>query len=213
MPTLLAFGDSNTHGSLPRGPDDAFERYPDGVRWPTVAHAALPTGWRLVEEGLPGRTTRFPDPIMGDHMDGWLGFKIALMTHAPVDLITIMLGTNDVKARLGATPEMIAAGIAGLLDLLRDPEMAARVGTPKTLLIAPPPVKVEDDRAAEWLGAAEKSRGLAPLYSQVAETYGVKFLDAATHITVAPGEGIHFTSEAHQRLGRVVGAALLEMVG
>jgi len=212
MPTYLAFGDSNTHGSLPRQTTDTYERHPAGVRWPTVAHGMLPAGWALAEEGLPGRTTQFPDTIMGDHMDGRLGLKIALMTHAPVDLITIMLGTNDVKARLGATPELIAAGIMGLLDILAEPELVARAGTPKVLVIAPPPVDVQDDRAAEWLAASEKSRALAGAYSRLAEAYGVEFLDAGAHIEVAPVEGIHFTAEAHQTLGLVVGQKLLSMI-
>ena len=210
MPTYLAFGDSNTHGTLP---EEGFDRHPVGVRWPTVAHAALPEGWAVAEEGLPGRTTRFADPTMGDHMNGWEGFKIALMTHAPIDLITIMLGTNDVKARLGATPAQITAGIVGLLDILSDPPMVERVGTPKVLILAPPPLAVEDDRAAEWLGATEKSLALPALYQEVADAYGVGFLNAGDHIAVAPIEGIHFTAEAHQVLGRAVGDKLLAMLG
>lgn len=212
MPTYLAFGDSNTHGTVPRGPEDQPERYPVGVRWPTVAHAMLPEGWALAEAGLPGRTTRFPDPLMGAHMNGWDGFKIALMTHAPVDLITIMLGTNDVKSRLGATPQIIASGIMGLLDFLNDPDLVARAGRPQVLVIAPPPVDVQDDRSAEWLGATEKSRALAPLYAELSQAYGVSFLDAGAHIEVAPVEGIHFTAEAHQVLGQAVGEKLLAMV-
>ena len=212
MPTYLAFGDSNTHGTLPQTPDAMFDRHPLGVRWPSVAHGHLPEGWGLAEAGLPGRTTRFDDPIMGDHMNGWPGLKIALMTHAPVDLITIMLGTNDVKSRLGATPEMIAAGMMGLLDIVRDPEMVARAGRPKVLIIAPPPVDVRDDRAAEWLGSTEKSRALSPLYAELAQAYGVGFLDAARHIEVEPGEGIHFGADAHRTFGRAVGEALSVML-
>ena len=209
MPTYLAFGDSNTHGTLP---EEGFDRHPAGVRWPTVAHGMLPEGWSLAEAGLPGRTTCFADPIMGDHMNGWLGLKIALMTHAPVDLITIMLGTNDVKARLGATPEQIAAGMMGLLDILNDPEMVARAGRTKVLVIAPPPVDVRDDRAAEWLGSKAKSRALSPLYAELAQAYGVGFLDAAAHIEVEPGEGIHFGADAHRALGRAVGETLSAML-
>ena len=209
MPTYLAFGDSNTHGTLP---EEGFDRHPVGVRWPTVAHAALPDGWALVEEGLPGRTTRFDDPIMGAHMNGWVGLKIALMTHAPVDLITIMLGTNDVKSRLGATPEAIGSGIMGLLDIINDPELIARAGQPKVLIIAPPPVDVQDERAPEWLGSNEKSRALSALYSEIAQAYRVRFLDAGAHIAVAPVEGIHFTAEAHQTLGAVVGEKLRTMI-
>lgn len=212
MPTYLAFGDSNTHGTQPQTSPGDFARYPPGVRWPTVAHTALPDGWHLVEEGLPGRTTCFPDPLMGAHMEGWLGFRIALMTHAKVDLVTIMLGTNDAKSRLGATPEAIAAGIAGFFDILRDGEIRARAGAPKVLLIAPPPVQVTDERAPEWIWAREKMLRLPELYAQVSEAYGAEFLDAGAHIDVAPEEGIHLTPVAHEHLGRVVGEKLRGMV-
>lgn len=212
MPTFLAFGDSNTHGTAPQDKSGHYDRYPPGTRWPTVAHKTLPADWHLVEEGLPGRTTCFPDPLMGAHMNGWLGLKIAMMTHARVDLLTIMLGTNDVKSRLGATPEAIAAGMAGLLDILRDPEIIARADRPKVLIIAPPPVLVEDDRAPEWIWARDKGLALPALYAELAQAYGVGFFDAGAHIAVAPSEGIHFTSDAHKTLGAAVGKVLRDMI-
>ncbi|MEM9318115.1 MAG: GDSL-type esterase/lipase family protein [Pseudomonadota bacterium] len=217
MPTYLAFGDSNTHGTKPVPEEEelspSFARWPYGTRWSSIAHNALADDWMLAEEGLPGRTTRFSDPIMGAHMDGQTGLKIALMTHAPVALISIMLGTNDVKARLGAQPDDIAAGICSLIDILRDPELVARAGEPQLLLIAPPPVQVTGIRAAEWLGSAEKSRALAPLFEQIAGAYNVEFLDAGQIISVAPGEGIHFTEDSHRALGQAVGAKLAQMAG
>ena len=212
MKTWLAFGDSNTHGTVPAiGGEISFERHPEGIRWPTVALPALGPGWRLVEDGLPGRTTRFPDPVMGDHMDGRDGLKSALMAHARVDLISIMLGTNDLKFRFGATAETVAAGIGGLLDILRAPDRVARLGLPTVLLIAPPPVDVVGPRAVEWLHARDKALKLAPLFEEVARAYGVAFLDAGSFISVAPEEGIHWSAEAHARFGKAAGAALSDL--
>ena len=116
MPTLLCFGDSNTHGTPPIVTRGVYARLSGDVRWPRVAAGLLPD-WEVVEEGLPGRTAQFPDPVMGAHMDGRDGLKIALQSHGPIDALTIMLGTNDVKTRYGATPEKVVAGIAGNVAL------------------------------------------------------------------------------------------------
>ncbi|MBF9032927.1 lipolytic enzyme, G-D-S-L [Rhodobacterales bacterium HKCCE2091] len=204
----LAFGDSNTHGSMPNPDGRTFGRHPVGTRWPTVAAAALPSDRPLAEAGLPGRTTRFPDPVMGEHMDGRPGLKVALASHGPVAILSIMLGTNDLKARFGASPETIAAGLACLLDIVRDPVVEARAGRPAILVIAPPPVRPVGLRQAEWQGAEEKSRALAPRFRIVAEAYGAAFLDAGLHAEVAPEEGIHWHAEAHRSFGRAAGEVL-----
>lgn len=209
--TIVCFGDSNTHGTIP-SLDPVPVRFPPDTRWPAVMAAAMGPDWHLVEEGLPGRTTRYPDPIMGAHMDGRAGMKMALMTHAPIDAMTIMLGTNDVKTRLGATPEMIAAGLSSLLDITRDPEMIARAGEPRILVIAPPPVAVAGWRAPEWVGATAKSQALPALYAELAHAYGAAFLDAGGHVEVAPEDGIHWSAEAHRNFGRVVARTIAEMM-
>jgi lysophospholipase L1-like esterase len=110
MPVLLCFGDSNTHGTPPMRQQGEYRRFDAATRWPVLAAKAL--GWDLVEEGLPGRTVQFADPVMGAHMDGREGLKMALQSHGPIDFLTIMLGTNDAKARYGASPELITGGIA-----------------------------------------------------------------------------------------------------
>ena len=97
MPTIMTFGDSNTHGTPPIVTRGLYARFPAGVRWPTVMAASLGPDWHLVEEGLPGRTTCFSDPLMGPYMDGPTGLRIALESHGPLDVLTIMLGTNDTK--------------------------------------------------------------------------------------------------------------------
>src|SRR4051794_37772886 len=126
--TLLCFGDSNTHGTpaiVTRG--EAYRRFGADTRWPRVVASLLPD-WVIAEEGLPGRTAQFPDPVMGAHMDGREGLKIALQSHGPIDALIIMLGTNDTKTRFGASPEKITAGTARGADIPKKPEMEARDG-------------------------------------------------------------------------------------
>lgn len=176
-------------------------------RWPRVAEALLP-GWEVVEEGLPGRTAQFPDPVMGAHMDGRTGLRIALESHGPIDLLAIMLGTNDVKTRYGASPAQVAAGIAALLDIALSEEMQERHGGFRVLVICPPPILEQGPFAGEFWGARERSLALAPLYRALAEARGCGFLDAGEVIAVSPVDGIHFDAEAQRRLGAAVAEAV-----
>lgn len=205
MRTILTFGDSNTHGSRPTPPDGARAgRYGPAKRWPTVMAADLAGDWHLIEEGLPGRTTQYEDPGMPANMDGHAGLLMAFKSHAPVDVLTIMLGTNDLKTRFAATPLSIAGGIAGLLDLALSPEIAEANPGMRILLICPPPVREQGIFAGQFIGAAGTSQKLADIYAALADARGVAFLDAGSVIEVSDIDGIHFDPEAHQALGRAV---------
>ena len=92
---VLCFGDSNTYGYDPARDG----RYGDDERYPMVLQDLLGDGWSVVEEGLPGRTAVFDDPIT-EGMNGLRVITPILMSHAPLDTVTIMLGTNDSKVRL-----------------------------------------------------------------------------------------------------------------
>ncbi len=208
MPILMTFGDSNTHGTPPIIQRGVYARYDAATRWPTRAAAQLGPDWALVEEGLPGRTTCFDDPAMGAHMNAVIGMRIALNSHGPLDYMTLMLGTNDVKTRFGASPAQIVAGIAGLVDMALSPEMATRHPALKLLLIAPPPVQELGPLTAEFIGASEKSRALAPLLQSYAAARGVGFLDAGTVLQTSPIDGIHFAPEGHAALAKAVAKAL-----
>ena len=208
MPVLLTFGDSNTHGTRPITAAGVLQRHPPADRWPDVAAAALGPAWTLCPEGLPGRTTALDDPVTGPHLNGLTGLRIALLTHAPIDVLTVMLGTNDLKTRFGASPDRIAAGLAALLDLALLPEMQARSGGFRILAIAPPPVAEVGVLAAQFTGAAAKARALAPRIAAVAQARGAAFLDAAAHAAVSPVDGVHLDARAHHALGAAVAAAV-----
>lgn len=211
MPFLLTFGDSNTHGTPPIINRGEYHRFGPGVRWPQVCWRALGVGWELAEEGLPGRTAQFADPVMGAHMNGQGGLKIALQSHGPIDVLTIMLGTNDVKARFSASPEMVTAGVAGLVDIALALDMQARHGGFKILLICPPPVEEVGPIAGEFLGAAVRSQGLPDRYRALAEARGIGFFDAGSVIKVSPQDGIHFEPDAHTTLGLAIAEAIARL--
>lgn len=107
--TILCFGDSNTHGynSSNNG------RFTETERWTCLLDAYLGSDYRVIEEGLGGRTTVFDDPIF-EGLSGYPYLFPCMMSHEPVDLLIIMLGTNDVKERFSATPANIAKGLERL---------------------------------------------------------------------------------------------------
>lgn len=203
--TLLCFGDSNTHGSPPLPERTAsYDRYGVGIRWPSVAAAALGPDWTVIEEGLPGRTAQFDDPVMGPHMNGQIGLKIALNSHGPLDMVAIMLGTNDCKPRFGGSAKAITAGIASLVDIAQSVEMQQRHGGLDVFLICPPPVEEAGCLAGEFFGGAELSRALPSLYEALAKARGCGFLDAGQIIEVSPIDGVHYSPEAQQALGEAI---------
>jgi lysophospholipase L1-like esterase len=161
---------------------------------------------------LPGRTAQYDDAVMGAHMNGQPGLKIALQSHGPIDALTIMLGTNDVKACFGASPEAITGGIAGLLNIALSIEMQERHGGYKVLLICPPPVEEAGCLAGVFFGGRARALALPPLYHALAGAMGVGFLDAGEVLTVSPVDGVHYDEAGHTALGRAVAEAVARLV-
>ena len=205
---VLAYGDSNTHGTVPMARLEDAGRWGPAERWPGVAAAELGAGWRLVEEGLPGRTTVYPDPIAGVHKNGLAMLPAALESHRPLDLVVLMLGTNDCKARFGVPPVEIGESVSALLHLIRHSYMGPEGGQPRMLLVAPPPVEEAGCLAEIFAGGAAKSRRLAGVYAGVAARHGAAFLDAGRVMAVSPLDGVHFDAAAHAALGRAVAASV-----
>lgn len=210
MALVMCFGDSNTYGTPPIVVRGKSERFDAATRWPRLMAQAA--GVELIEEGLPGRTTMWEDPVMGAHMNGQLGLKMALESHGPLDVLVLMLGTNDVKARFTALPTQVQGGISSLLDIAQHPIMQERHGGFEILLIAPPPVLEQGPIRHEFFGGAARSGALAPLYAQLAAARDVHFLDAGAHIAVSPVDGVHFDAEGHRNLAIAVTAKLQQIV-
>ncbi len=210
MKTVLAYGDSNTFGeaTVPR-PDN---RYGPAERWPGVMQQALGAGWRVIEEGLPGRTTVHDDPVEGAHMNGKAYLLPALRSHRPLDVVAIMLGSNDLKARFALPASDIAAGVGELVKVVRQAEAGPGGAVPKILIIAPPPMLSDCGDAVHiarmFVGGYEKSLALGALYAEIAVTHGVAFLDAGTLIRSSAFDGLHLDPEAHAALGKAAAEAV-----
>ena len=125
MPTIVCYGDSNTWGAVPMPGRMLPERFAPQERWPGVLRETLGAGFTVIEEGLNGRTTCLDDPIEGLHKNGLKHLPVILESHAPIDLLIVMLGTNDLKYRLSMSPDDIADGAGLLVDLAKKHAMPA----------------------------------------------------------------------------------------
>lgn len=208
---ILTYGDSNTHGTAPMETLEDTGRFGPGERWPGVLAAELGAGWRVVEEGLPGRTTVLPDPIEGVHKNGLAVLPAILESHLPVDLVVLMLGTNDLKWRFQVPAIEIGESVSALVRALHHSVAGSGGKPPAVLLVAPPPVLEAGCLADIFAGAAEKSRRLAEVYGGIARRHGIAMLDAGTVIRSSPVDGVHFEAAEHAKLGRAVAAKVREL--
>lgn len=207
MKTVLCYGDSNTHGTIPMRTLDDVGRFGEGERWPSVMRAILGKDWVVVEEGLPGRTTVLDDPFEGANRNGLTHLAACLESHRPIDIVTIALGTNDTKARFNVPATDIAMGAGMLVDAVNNVLRLYREHA-KVLLIAPPPILETGCLAEMFAGGAAKSATFARHYRAVAEKMGVGFLDFGAIITSSEIDGIHFDLAAHEELGAAVAKAV-----
>jgi lysophospholipase L1-like esterase len=207
MPVIVCFGDSNTWGSDPA----TRQRFAPDVRWTGVLRLELGDGYTVIEEGLNGRTTNLDD-VIEENRNGRAYLPGCLESHRPFDLITIMLGTNDLKVRFNRTASDIAISAAtlGMLALKSGCGIDGRA--PEVLLIAPPPVIEVAGFDGMLAGAAEKSREFAERYRFFAGRYGLHFLDAGSVIQSSPIDGVHFEAGEHTTLGKAVAARIQEIL-
>jgi lysophospholipase L1-like esterase len=199
MREILCFGDSNTWGYDPV----TRQRFPGNVRWTGVLQAALGQGFRVIEEGLNGRTTVWEDPVEGDKM-GKRHLLPCLESQAPLDLVILLLGTNDTKKRYSAPATDIAAGVGVLLDIVARSAAGREGKAPPVLVMAPAPLTKLTELDQMFEGGVEKSRALAPLYAELAKARGCPFFDAGTVIRCSDLDGIHLEAAAHRALGEAV---------
>jgi lysophospholipase L1-like esterase len=208
--SVLCFGDSNTNGVRP----DRSGRFAADVRWPGVLQSTLGEGYYVIEEGLGGRTTDLDHPNPDKQgRNGLDYFKPCLHSHMPVDVIVIMLGTNDLKNVYDRAPEQVAKALGRYHESVVDYcAKGGRTELPLIVLASPAyiadqPLAIEGSTQFYDQFAVEKSHALAGAIKRIADELGCEFLDAGP--LCATGEdGLHIDAESHQRVGLAVAALL-----
>lgn len=197
---IVCFGDSNTHGY--RASDNG--RYDETERWTSLLGTMLGDGYLVIEEGLSGRTTSFPDPIH-EGLSGLDSIYPCLMSHEPVDLLIIMLGTNDTKERFGASAACIGLGLKRLIAKAIATTDCWRNQRPNILVVTPKNIdkeyKTTEIALTMGRGCAKKSAGLAAEYKKIADLMGCSYFDANTVVTENNHiDYMHLTEEGHRQL-------------
>lgn len=203
MRTLLCFGDSNTFGTDPLHPGT---RHPFDVRWTGRLATMLAPEWRVIEEGMGGRTTVFDNPLEPQRA-GIHALSIILQSHRPLDCVIVSLGTNDLKELFHASPRTIAAAAGQVCAAIRDYPYGGCGPAPRILLVSPIAVKPGISRSP-YVGFAEdsveRSHRLAPFYRSVAEENGWLFLDAAAVAEASDADKLHMDARSHAQLADAV---------
>jgi lysophospholipase L1-like esterase len=201
MKTILAFGDSLTFGAnpVPGGPRHAYED-----RWPTALERSLDGKARVIAEGLGGRTTVHDDHWAAADRNGARLLPTLLESHSPLDLVVIMLGTNDLKPFHGRTAQEAANGMRRLVQIIRGHYQKPGDVVPKIILVAPPHLR--DTNHPEMMlhfghGAIDESKAFARWYKLRADEYGIGFFDASTVAEADPADGVHLNAENTRKIG------------
>ena len=200
---ILCLGDSNTHGYCADPGDcaDGGFRFNEDERWTCLLQKALGPDYLVTEEGLGGRTTVFPDPLH-ESMDALSCAYALLKSHEVIDLLIIMLGTNDTKERLGANAACIGLGMERLVRKCQSVDCWGD-HAPNILIVSPPPIgkgmELNECGEAMGKGCPEKSELLAHYFQKTAKLVGAHFMDARG-CEFNPVDCMHLSRRGHAQL-------------
>lgn len=204
MKTILCFGDSNTWGQIPLR---AFvkSRYPREVRWPGQLEMLGAPHLRVLEEGNNGRTTGPEDPLRTGR-SALTYLPACLDSAVPVDLVILMLGSNDLKFKFNPNPQLIAARMGELVKIVKTIGAAPPNQGVEILVISPPLLKPEHYMHGDYdyPEALAYSKALPAAYEAMCKNEGVQFLDASLFAEVSNEDGSHLDPENHRLLAEAV---------
>jgi lysophospholipase L1-like esterase len=208
---ILCYGDSNTWGYIPK----TGQRYGQNIRWPSVMADLLGKGFEIMEEGLNGRTTSFDDPLE-DSRNGVAYIKPCLLTNKPLDLVIVMLGSNDLKRTFNLTPFIITKGLGQLVERIRSCICGNNDKPPEILIVSPIQIGesiLQSDIAGFFdETAVEKSKCLKRSFQEYAIMNGLHFLDAAQFAKPSQADGLHMDPEDHLKLAQAMKEKVLELI-
>ena len=214
--TILCFGASNVWGFKPGSfnlETLRAERYDEDKRWTMQLQNSLGEDFRVVEEGLNGRTTMFDDKVAKKpYRNGLTQLPIILEQQYPIDLVIFMLGTNDTKIQYSKTSQEIAEGMRELVKIVKTSNVGPDATTPKILLTAPQPIKETDALSAQFNNdSLVKAQEIINLYRQVATEEGIAFLDTSQCVVSSEIDGIHLDEDQLGKLAQTLQESIISL--
>lgn len=210
MKRILCFGDSLTWGYDP----STGTRLEPECRWTGVLDELTGTRCIVIEEGQNGRTIATDDPEEGEK-NGIKYIIPCLESQSPLDVMVLMLGTNDLKRKFEHWPANIAGEMDRFLQKVVSHNIFKMQGKMKILLVSPPYVgeEIRSSRFGDSFGfemARDASMKLGPMYEAVADRYGIAYMDAAKYVTASPVDSIHLEASEQIKLGEAIYSKLRE---
>jgi len=205
MSVILIYGDSNSHGTMPMSVAGVSERHPKGSRWPDVLAAELGAHHEIICEGLPGRTTVHDDAVEGGERNGIKVLPAILHSHKPIDLMILMLGTNDLKPRFSVTAYEIARSIERMVQATWAEGVVQDI-----LIVAPAPVRECGTLVDVFAGAEARQQGLEAQMQAVATRQTCGFIRAGDSATVSSRDGVHWEPADHLAFGTAIASSVAD---
>lgn len=207
MKQILCFGDSNTYGLIP----GEQGRFGWGVRWSSILDERVrKKGYRVIEEGLCGRTTIFDDTYRKGRRGTQL-LPVLLEAHSPIDIVILMLGTNDCKTVYGATPERIGEGVEELVSQIQRFDSNIRIVLVSPIALGSEVWKEEYD--IEFSRYSVKvSEKLPEVYRKIAWKRGLEFLAASDYANPSSADQEHMDAENHRRFAEAISRKIESMI-
>ena len=208
---ILCIGDSNTHGLCtdPSESADHGNRYNEEERWTCLLQKALGEEYLVIEEGLSGRTCVYDDPDM-DSVNLLPVLHALLNSHEPLDLVILMLGTNDSKVKFNTDAKKITKGMQILVEEAKSVPCWGKNG-PKILIVAPVPIEEGVIYPDFNEKSVETTKTLAREYAFLAVAERADFLDARG-CELTSVDHVHLTKRGHRQLAERMEAAVREIM-
>ena len=210
MKTILAFGDSLTWGyEAGTARRHAFED-----RWPNALAAKLGDGYRVLAEGLNGRTTVHDDNLVDELRNGVKALPMLLSSHQPLDLVIIALGTNDLKHPWWSRACDARRGVQRLVEIVQRFTWAVDMPRPKILVVAPPAVIHTENADFDKMFAhgIKESQKFGEEYRQLEATHGVQVFEAGKIVVADPRDGIHLDAANTRKLGEAMAPLVRQLL-
>lgn len=208
---ILCIGDSNTHGLCtdPSESADHGSRYNEEERWTCLLQKALGEEYLVIEEGQSGRTCVYEDPAM-DSVNLLPVLHALLNSHEPLDLLILMLGTNDSKVKFNTDAKKITKGMQILVEEAKSVPCWGADG-PKILIVAPVPIEEGVTYPEFAPDCVETTKALAREYAFLAVAEQVDFLDAGG-CELTKADHVHLTAKGHRQLAERMETAVREIL-
>ena len=207
---ILCIGDSNTWGYAPGNDENRMEK-----RWARLLASMRPND-EIIEEGLCGRTLTARDTIISVR-NGIDALPILMLSHNPLDLVIIMLGTNDLKKQFNPSAKYLATGVREFIKYIKNPFLTEGYKVPKILVISP--VHLHENVVDKYSlfgefdeNSLKQSKFLSQTYKEVCDEYEVGFLNAARYAEPSVIDGIHMDEKNHEKLAKAVAEKVGELL-